>query len=88
MSNQTVPTVLANYPTRPTKAELLDSLEKVLADVCKVHDFINEGDENGVLDEATGTLLALTCTRLNTLKAVLGTIAYLETKARLIVGTT
>lgn len=84
MSNQTVPTVLANFPTRPSKGELLDSLTQVLDDVCKVFDFLNEGDEDVVIDENMATRLRLTCTRLNTITAVLGTMAYLAQKTKLI----
>lgn len=78
MSNQTVPTVLAEFPKKPTKGQLLESLLKVADDLGLIYDSINEGPESMVLAENVATLLGLTCTRLNTLKAVLGTIAYIE----------
>lgn len=80
MSNQVVPRTLAEFPERPTKSELLDSVLQGLEDLGRVFDVIHKGPESLVIDEATGILLAQTCTRLTTIKAVLGAIAYLEHK--------
>lgn len=84
MTTQAVSNALAEFPERPTKDELLDSLFRVLEDIGQVYDFIDKGDDRLLLDEDTGILLAGATTRLSTIKSVLSTIAYLEHKQAMV----
>ena len=68
---------LAEFPERPTKKQLLDSLFTALEDIGLIYDSVEKCDEDLLLDSATLDKLAATATRVTVLRQVFASIAYL-----------
>lgn len=83
----TVSPTLAEFPTRPTKDQVLTCLMEVLEDLADVYDAVDAGGEDMLVGQEVLLRLLRGHTRTSAVRGALGTLAVLEAKRLLAWGT-